>query len=66
MHLLGKFAKNSKMNYVIGCMGLIAIALTTYNIYLAPAVDKIFAFTDLVMLLLLFGTFAAAVEKRKK
>jgi len=66
MKFLGKISRSSKMQYIIGCMGLVAIALTIYNLYLAPAVDKIFAFTDLVMLLLLFGTFAAAVEKRKK
>lgn len=64
MRFLRRAARNKWLRYTIGVMGLIAIALTVYNLYLAPAVDKIFAFTDLVMLLLLFGTFAAAVERK--
>jgi len=66
MPFLKKLSRSRGFNYTIGIMGLISIILTGYNLYLAPAVDKIFAFNDLVMLLLLLGTFAGLIEKKRK
>ncbi|NHJ85631.1 MAG: hypothetical protein FK734_09230 [Asgard group archaeon] len=66
MPFLRRLARSKRFNFMVGVMGIIAITLTAYNLYLAPAVDKIFAFNDLVMLLLLLGTFAGAIERVKK
>ena len=66
MPVLKRIAHNKGFNVVIGLMGLIAIPLLLWNLWTAPDVDKVFAFTELATILLLFGTFAGLVEKNTK
>jgi hypothetical protein len=49
-------------NLAVGLMGLITIPLLAYSLYISPATDKIVALSELVTVLLLFGTFMQLVR----
>lgn len=57
MTLLRSIQKNKWFNWLVGIMGLLAIPLLGFNLVIAEPIDKIFAFVELAMVLLLFGTF---------
>lgn len=50
---------------IVGIMGLIAIPLLIWNLIMADPVNQIFAFSELVFLLLVFGTFVNLAEGRR-
>jgi len=63
MPTLQSVSKNRWFNWLVGLMGLITIPLLLYNLIVADVVDKIFAFSELAMALLLFGTFVKLVAR---
>ena len=68
MGLMRKLSKLQSMKWfmnMVGLMGLISIPLLIYNLIVAPATDKVFAFTELTTILLLFGSFCALLVGRK-
>lgn len=63
IRIISKASRSRWLKYMIGIMGIITIPLLIYNLFVCNATDKIFAFNDLTMALLLLGTYAALVSR---
>lgn len=65
MNFLDRLSRSRSFNWMIGIMGLIAIPLLVYNLWISSPVDKIFAYSELVFLLMVFGTFVKLAEGKR-
>jgi phosphoglycerol transferase MdoB-like AlkP superfamily enzyme len=65
MRFINSIARSKTFNMIVGIMGLIAIPLLIWNLIMADPVNQIFAFSELVFLLLVFGTFVNLAEGRR-